>query len=243
MRKMSFQNENYYHIYNRGVDHRDIFGDANDFGRFIRSMRIMNNNSNEGQRDYVLRKMFKSGKYPELSSGYPELSSLTSGLFNIFNQELRLVVRNYYNFVEIISYCLNKNHYNLLLKQLIDKGVEKFLHKIGTSYTNYFNLRSKRSGSLFETTYKSAYLDTEGKIIRASTYINGNPEIHKICRAENWPWSSYLDYLGLRSGTMCNKEIILSQFRSIEEYRKFVKMIIRDEKAIKDELEKIDDKY
>ena len=29
---------------------------------------------------------------------------------------------------------------------------------------------------------------------------------------ENYPWSSYLDYVGLRKGTLGNKDIILNQF-------------------------------
>jgi putative transposase len=40
-------------------------------------------------------------------------------------------------FVEIVAYCLNSNHYHLLLKQLQDNGITKFMHKLGTGYTQY----------------------------------------------------------------------------------------------------------
>jgi putative transposase len=253
MRNLKFETGNYYHIYNRGVDHRDIFGDEYDFVRMIRNMRKMNDNSTKDQRDYVLRKVFQERRFPELSSGYPELSSLnarcpelSSGYpelsslnarcLGVFAQELRLLINDYSGLVEIICYCLNKNHYHFLVKQQTDKGIEKFFHKIGTSYTNYFNLKYKRKGSLFEASYKSAFLNTQEKILRASAYINGNPEVHKIMKAEKWPWSSYRDYLGLRNGTMCHKEMILNEFKSIEDYREFVTMIIVDEQKIKEKL-------
>ena len=43
MRKIKFQNEYYYHIYNRGVDKREVFIDEKDYLRFLRSMREFNN--------------------------------------------------------------------------------------------------------------------------------------------------------------------------------------------------------
>ena len=42
MRKLKFQNGNYYHIYNRGVDKREVFTDEKDYKRFLRSMRELN---------------------------------------------------------------------------------------------------------------------------------------------------------------------------------------------------------
>jgi len=42
MRKVQFLTGEYYHIYNRGVDKREIFVDDKDFVRFIRGMREFN---------------------------------------------------------------------------------------------------------------------------------------------------------------------------------------------------------
>ena len=42
MRKFDFQNDRYYHIYNRGVDKRYIYCDRYDYLRFIRNMRAFN---------------------------------------------------------------------------------------------------------------------------------------------------------------------------------------------------------
>jgi len=40
---------------------------------------------------------------------------------------------------------------------------------------------------------------------RLSAYINGNAEIYKIALDKNWIYSSYLDYLGKRNGTLYYK--------------------------------------
>lgn len=39
MRKVVFQNNEFYHIYNRGVDRREVFGNEGDFGRFLEGLR------------------------------------------------------------------------------------------------------------------------------------------------------------------------------------------------------------
>jgi len=40
--------------------------------------------------------------------------------------------------------------------------------------------------------------------------------------AREWPYSSYLDYVGKREGKICKKEPILSQFKNISDYSKFI---------------------
>lgn len=95
--------------------------------------------------------------------------------------------------VEIICYCLNQNHYHFLLQQKKEMGIEKFMHKLDLGYTKYFNAKYNRSGSLFQGTYKAIHVKNDDQIFQLSCYINGNLEIHRICQAKNWPWSSYQD--------------------------------------------------
>lgn len=92
------------------------------------------------------------------------------------------------------------------------------MHKLATSYTNYFNKRHKRSGSLFQGKFKSKELKTTGLLIKLSCYINMNSEIHKISKAIKWRYSSYLDYISKRKGSLCQKQIIMNEFTDINEY-------------------------
>jgi REP element-mobilizing transposase RayT len=209
MRKIKFANNEYYHIYNRGVDKRDIFCCNENYVKFLINIRELNNKST-----YEKRARDKK----ELSSKTLELSSFLS----------------LPKFVDIICYCLNRNHYHLILKQLIDKGIEKFMHKLNTSYTNYFNQKYDRSGSLFQGRYKAIHIDTNEYLLWLSGYVNGNAKIHKIAKTDNYKWCSYQDYLNKRSGSLCNKEIILDQFKNAEEYKKYVEMVIGESSKRKD---------
>jgi putative transposase len=118
MRKIKFVNGGYYHIYNRGVDKRKIFLEGRDYVRFLRSMREFSRVDPIGsiyQYDY-LRKCLNKRPGSQLGTG---------------SQTKRLI--------EIVCYCLLPNHYHLLIKQVKDKGVEKYLHKLSLGYSCYFN--------------------------------------------------------------------------------------------------------
>ena len=239
MRKTKFADGEYYHIYNRGVDKREVFCEEKDYLRFLANLRLFNNNSKREERNFILKKRLEqeSEQNTELSSEASELSSVfcsdSASLF--LNKEIIFFLESMPKLVEIICYCLNPNHYHFILKQLTESGVSKFLHKLDLGYTNYFNVKNSRSGSLFQGTFQAVHIDTNEYLLWLSGYINGNAEIHKVAKAENYKWCSYPDYLGKRRGTLCNnKEMILSQFQNLEKYQEFVNMAIEKSRERKD---------
>jgi REP element-mobilizing transposase RayT len=152
----------------------------------------------------------------ELSSETSELSSVTSA------NDLGSFIENLPKLVEIICYCLNPNHFHLLLKQLSDKGIEMFMHKLGTGYTNFFNAKYQRNGSLFQGPFKARLIESDEDLFWLSVYINGNAQIHKyVDNAQNYLWCSYQEYLGSRDESICNKKIILDRI-SVESYKNTV---------------------
>lgn len=207
MEKTQLVNGEYYHIYNRGVAKQNIFCDERDFLRFLTGMKEFNSIEPVGSL-YANAKR-KSSK---VSDTYPD------GL------------------VEFICYCVNLNHFHSILKQLVSGGISEFMKRLGGGYANYFNEKYKCSGHLFQGKYQSKHIDNNEYLLWLSGYVNGNSEIHKIAKAEDWKWGSCQDYFGLRNSAFCNKEIILSQFKSIEEYRKYVKMVIEESSRRKEEM-------
>ncbi len=232
MRKIKFANNEYYHIYNREVDKRKIFCCEKDYLRFLINLRLFNNNSKKEERDFILRN--KQNLNKELSSGYPELSSLS--LNNLLNKNLIFFLESTPKLVDIVCYCLNPNHYHFILKQLTNNSISKFMHKLDLGYTHYFNFNQKnnRSGSLFQGRFKAKHINKNEYLLWLSGYVNGNTEIHKIAKSENYKWCSYQDYLNKRNGTLCNKEIILSQFKNTEEYQKYVDIVMKESNKRKD---------
>lgn len=214
MRKTIFENGGYYHIYNRGVDKRKIFNGTEDYFRFLKSMKEFNTIEPIGSlyEKYIRDRQVERGLSPRFGDLVPKKP-----------------------IVEIIAYCLNPNHFHLILKQLSDGGISKFMLKLCSGYTTYFNKKFNRSGSLFQSTFKSIHITNNDYLLQLSCYINGNPEIHEIAKAENYRWSSYSDYLGKRSDGISNKKIILQQVENIREYKELVSDVIKNSKEIKDE--------
>lgn len=216
MRKTEFANGEYYHIYNRGVDKREVFLCEKDYLRFLICMNLLND-----ERDGLMemwRNILKTNPRAKLSE-IRELSSKGNAL------------------VEFTAYCLNPNHYHFILKQVDEKGIEKFMHKLSTGYTNYFNKKYNRSGSLFQGPFKSIHINSNEHLLHLSVYVSANHAIHNYPE-KNWPYSSYLDYTGKRVGKLSSKETILGQFGdSPLEYEKFMQNNI-DYFREKKELEK-----
>ena len=53
-------------------------------------------------------------------------------------------------------------------------------------------------------------------------YIHQNPKVAGLIKKlEDYKWSSYLEFLGKDNGSMCDKEIILNQFKNIKEFENF----------------------
>jgi len=55
-------------------------------------------------------------------------------------------------------YCLMSNHYHLLLETPAGNQSQVMQH-INGAYTNYFNVKRKRSGHLFQGRYKAILID------------------------------------------------------------------------------------
>src|SRR3989344_5868781 len=117
MRKVKFSNGEFYHIYNRGVDKRTVFINRFDFARFIQSMDEFNSIRPVGS---IFENSFRKN----------QLSPAVGGA----------------KLVDIVCYCLNKNHYHLVLCQRVKNGISEFMRRVGTGFTQYFNYKYKRSG-------------------------------------------------------------------------------------------------
>lgn len=200
MRKVPFEKGEFYHIYNRGVDKRNIFGDEWDFHRFFQSILEFNTVEPIGS-------IFENStnKRKKENFGHP-MSKL----------------------VNIVCYCINPNHYHFILEQLVDKGIEKFMQKLGNGYTKYFNHKYKRSGVLLQGKFKSTHINSNEYLLHLSVYVNLNNLVHKIDFGHRMSKSSWNEYIkGGEVGLCKNKEIILGQFRNKKEYKDFANEVIR----------------
>ena len=95
---------------------------------------------------------------------------------------------------EVIAYCLMQNHFHLLIKT--DAMPGKIIQKISISYSYYFNKKYGRVGHLFQNRFKSEAIEMDPYFVCAIRYIHNNPLKAGICKAEDYRWSSYHEYVG-----------------------------------------------
>jgi len=191
-----------YHIYNRGVEKRDIFLSDEDYSRFVHDLFEFNDIN------------------PAINLNYHFNQSSEVGLPKIKRRKRKLLV-------EIMAFCLMPNHFHLLARQRVDGGITEFMRKLGTGYTNYFNQKYERVGALFQGKYKSVRLKKEAHFIYLPYYIHLNPldlkfgkKYEKIIKnrkeaikfLENYRWSSFPDYLGIKNFPSVTQRDFLNNF-------------------------------
>lgn len=101
--------------------------------------------------------------------------------------------------VAIHSYVLMSNHLHLLATPATREGLPKMMQAVGRSYVQWFNRRHHRTGTLWEGRYRATAIQTERYLFACMAYIDLNPvRAGMVQRPEDYPWSSYLHYRGLR---------------------------------------------
>jgi putative transposase len=187
LRKDPFVTEEYYHLYNRGIDKREIFKLKRDYERFM-MLLYLSNSTDSFKLDEILNRQHKT---------FSEVMVLDKG------EPL----------VSIGAWCLMTNHFHLLVRQEVDGGITKFMKKLGTGYSMFFNIKYQRQGALFGGPFKSKLIGVKDTYMRhLFGYLHLNPldikfsgwekEIKKSSVEmknflESYPYSSYLDYSGV----------------------------------------------
>ncbi len=77
--------------------------------------------------------------------------------------------------ITVVAYCLMPNHYHLLVRQDGEQNAGLLVQRTFNSYTKRFNRRHGRTGTLFETRYKSKLIDTDTYLLHLCRYIHSNP--------------------------------------------------------------------
>ncbi len=148
MRKFEFVNGEYYHIYSRGVDKRQIFNDAFDYERFLESIYVFNDSHYVDKGDHF-------GKILKLAG------------HEIFSDE-------YDPWVKIIAFTLMPNHYHFFVQQLKDDGISRFFHKLNMRHSQVYNKANNRSGALFESRFKAKHIGKQEYFDHILVYIHLN---------------------------------------------------------------------
>ena len=222
MRKVKFIPGKIYHIYNRGVDKRQIFMEDADRWRCLQGLCLFNDEKSASNILWQIEK----------NKGKVSLKILKD---YIIKEGRKPIVR-------ILAYCLMPNHYHLLVEELQEGGITKFMHKLGSGYTCYFNKKYQRSGSLFEGPFGAVLVENEIQLQYLLIYINvinpgqliepklkeeGIRDIEAVIKAaDECPWTTHQEYSGKRGSIIIDKGVLGEIFPNPEYYLNFVRQVL-----------------
>ena len=187
-RKNQFAPNEYYHIYNRGVEKRNIFLNDKDYKRFI-LLLFISNTKESFRLDNLINQCKKT---------FEEILNINRGE----------------TLVEIGAWCLMPNHFHILIREKEEGGISKFMSKLSTAYSMYFNIKNSRSGALLCRPFKSILVEEDNYLKHLFGYIHLNPidliskdwkeniknnkknKIEMKNFLDSYKYSSYMDYLG-----------------------------------------------
>jgi len=123
----------------------------------------------------------------------------------------------------IVSYCLMPNHFHFLIRQNNNVSISKLITKVCGSYSKCFNQKYDRVGHLLQDKFKSVLIENNEYLLWLSAYIHQNPKVAGLVNdLVDYKWSSYSEYINKENKLLCDKDIILDQFKNVNEYIDFV---------------------
>ena len=209
-----------YHIVLRAVDGSNLFIDDNDYLRMIHDLFEFNDENPAPSNFRMIQR-----------------SNLTRNvLVKLVKKEGR---KKRKMLVEILAFCLMPNHIHLLVRQLREGGISKFMRKIGAGYGLYYNQKHERKGHLFGGRYKIVLIENNEQLKTVFVYIHTNPVaiifphwkekgIKNLKKAmefleTKYRWSSYPDYLeNTNFPSLTSREFLTKTIRGTKGCREFV---------------------
>ena len=125
--------------------------------------------------------------------------------------------------LSVIAYCLMPNHYHFLIRQDGEQPAGLLPQRVFNSYSKAYNKRYEHSGTLFEGTYQVVAVESEAHLLHLCRYIHANPVTHGLVEdVKEWPYSNYPEWIGVRDGTLLDREFVREHFPSPQGHEEFV---------------------
>lgn len=152
------------------------------------------------------------------------------GSNNIFGQDRGELL------VSIGAWVVMPNHFHLIISQTENGSISKFMQKLTTAYSMYFNNKNERTGSLFEGKFKSKHIADDRYLKYLFSYIHLNPikliqkdwkdvgikdKERSLSFLKQYKYSSYLDYFKKDREEECilNRSVFPNYFPTKEKFQ------------------------
>lgn len=140
--------------------------------------------------------------------------------------------------VTILAYCIMHNHSHLLTYSETPEEISKFMQRVDTAYSMYYNKINNRVGYVFRNRFKSQEIFNQGQLYTCLRYIHNNPVKANITKTiQEYKHSSYNEFLSGRYEIINDKSIEIlfgkeKDFKTMFESIHNRTIIIQDENAL-----------
>ncbi len=146
-------------------------------------------------KEYIFRKKEYAEKYRELIKNKLEGSNII-----------------------VLAYCIMGNHTHFLIYSEKSEYLSKYMQKLNTTYSQFYNKENKRVGYVFRDRYNSQDILNIKHLYNCLKYIHNNPVNANICaNMEEYEYSSYNEFMGKRY--IINNEAIKLLFGTLTNYK------------------------
>lgn len=121
--------------------------------------------------------------------------------------------------ITILAYCIMNNHAHFLIFSEKVEYLSKFMQRVNTTYSQFYNKTHKRVGYVFRDRYYSQDILNQQHLYSCIKYIHNNPVKANLCKTMNeYKYSSYNEYLVKKM--IINEDSIRLLFGKTQDYKK-----------------------
>lgn len=207
--------DSYAHVYNRGVKKLPIYRQHADLRRLLFNLYYFNHVD-------PMPDNWKRQVTTQDSSGFawPETWD-----------ERRPIV-------SVLAYSIMPNHVHFLLKEVVEGGISKFMHRVSMAYSKFINEKYDENGSLFQGAFKARLVEDDVDFRNLAVYImvknpfelypGGLPNAIKnfddaYARMAVDPLHSLGVYAGTTSSSIVTKDLLGELFDAPESFKDFAR--------------------
>lgn len=109
----------------------------------------------------------------------------------------------------LYAFVLLDNHVHILIETQ-NIPLSKIMQGANQRYTQYYNLRYKQSGHLFQGRYKAILCQRDSYLLKLVSYIHLNPvRAGIVLKPSEYTWSSHISYLNNSKSEFLNTSFVL----------------------------------
>lgn len=209
-----FAVDSYVHVYNRGTKKLPIFRRKSDLWRLLFNFYYLNSSEPVVQN---WKRELERGDGPAAFIWPPAWGEREP-------------------LVSILAHSIMPNHFHLILKELVEGGISKFMHRVCMAYSKFINAKYGESGSLFQGPYKARLItdDTDIRYLAAYVMVKNPFELypgglHRAIEefdlaydfACGGPFNSLAEYAGTRALPIITKDVLGESFETANDFKEF----------------------